>query len=323
VEIVAADIGGTHARFALAQIELGRVQALSDPLILKTAEYPSLASAWEVFARHCGRDLPRRAAIAVAAPVTHEILRLTNNAWAINPSVLARSLGLDRCRLINDFGAVSHAITQLDASQLRRLCGPSRPLPERGVISIIGPGTGLGVGQILRGAHGDEVVECEGGHIGFAPVDEIDEAILARLRQQHARVSAERVISGPGLMSIYRVLVERSGQEMSTLLDERALWQTALGGGDALARAALERFCECLGSFAGDAALLQGASAVVVAGGLGRRLAEVLPHSGFGARFVAKGRMAPVLERVPVQIILHPEPGLYGAAAVLAKEHVS
>jgi glucokinase len=323
VEIVAADIGGTHARFALAQLERGRVRALSEPLILRTAEYASLASAWEVFARHCGRELPRRAAIAVAAPVTREVLRLTNNAWAIDPSVLAPTLGLDRCRLINDFGAVGHAITQLDASQLRRLCGPSQALPERGVISVIGPGTGLGVGQILRGESGDEVVECEGGHIGFAPVDEIDEAVLALLRQQHARVSAERVISGSGLMSIYRVLVERSGQPVPTPLDERALWQAALGGSDALARAALERFCECLGSFAGDAALLQGAAAVVVAGGLGLRLAEVLPHSGFAARFVAKGRMTPMLERVPVRIILHPEPGLYGAAAVFAKEHLS
>jgi glucokinase len=323
VEIVAADIGGTHARFALARLERGRVQALSEPLILKTAEHESLASAWEVFARHCRRDLPRRAAIAVAAPVTQTVLRLTNNAWSIDPSVLARSLGLDRCRLINDFGAIGHAITQLDVSQMRSLCGPAQPLPARGVISVIGPGTGLGVGQILRSEHGDEVVECEGGHIGFAPVDEIDEDILALLRRQHERVSAERVISGPGLMSIYRVLVERSGQGMSTRLDERALWQAALSGGDALAQAAIERFCACLGSFAGDAALLQGATAVVVAGGLGLRLADVLPHSGFASRFVAKGRMAPMLERVPVKIILHPEPGLYGAAAVFAKEHLS
>lgn len=323
MEIVAADIGGTHARFALARIERGRVQALSDPLILKTAEHASLASAWAAFARHGGRELPRHAAIAVAAPVTTEVLRLTNQAWSIDPGTLAVSLGLDRCRLINDFGAIGHAITHLDATQLRRLCGPAQPLPERGIISVIGPGTGLGVGQILRHAHGDEVIECEGGHIGFAPVDEIDEAVLALLRRQHARVSAERVISGPGLVSIYRVLAERSGQGATPLPDERALWQAALDGGDALARAALERFCACLGSFAGDTALLQGASAVVLAGGLGRRLAEVLPRSDFGARFVAKGRMTSMLARVPVQLILHPEPGLYGAAAVLAKEYRS
>lgn len=320
MEIVAADIGGTHARFALAQLDGAQVVSLSEPLTLKTAAHPSLASAWDAFMQHCGRSLPRNAAIAVAAPLTEPVVRMTNNPWTLDRRTLAQTLGLDRCRLINDFGAVGHAVTQVDPAQLRRLCGPARALPARGVISVIGPGTGLGVGQILRSAQGDTVVECEGGHVSFAPVDAIDDAILASLRLQHARVSAERVISGPGLLTIYRVLAEKAGLTQPATLDERVLWQSALDGSDALAHAALERFCQCLGSVAGDIALAQGAVAVVVAGGLGRRLAEVLPGSGFAARFTAKGRMAPMLEQLPVHLILHPEPGLLGAAAAFAKD---
>lgn len=320
MQIVAADIGGTHARFALAEVEQGRVVALGEPLILKTAEYPNLRAAWDRFAASLGHPLPRRAGIAVAAPTGGDQLKLTNHPWTIRLPQIAADLGLDHCTLINDFGAVSHAVAQLDAAHLRHLHGPDLQLPKQGVISMVGPGTGLGVAQILRRDGRDFIIESEGGHIGFAPVDAIDDAILAQLRQRHPRVSAERVICGSGLSRIYEALAAIEQRPVRPPTDEKALWQTAIDGRDPLAAAALERFCMSLGSFAGDVVLAHGAAAVVIGGGLGLRLAEVLPRSGFGARFTAKGRFASRMTRIPVKLITHPEPGLYGAAAACALE---
>ncbi|MES0873495.1 glucokinase [Sinimarinibacterium thermocellulolyticum] len=323
MQIVAVDIGGTHARFALAELMPGRVVALGEPVILKTAEHASLRAAWDCFAARLDRPAPRCAAIAVAGPIDGEVLKLTNNPWVIRPAQLASSLGLERYSLINDFGAVSHAVVQLEDEHLRHLCGPDLPLPTQGVISVVGPGTGLGVAQILRRDGRDFIIESEGGHIGFAPVDPIDDAILAHLRRRYPRVSSERVISGPGFAQLYEVLAVLERVAVMPTADERALWKAAIEGSEDLAARTLERFCLSLGSFAGDIALAHGASAVVIGGGLGLRLADVLPRSGFGTRFTAKGRFERRMAQIPVKLIVHPEPGLYGAAAAYVKEHLS
>lgn len=319
-EIVAVDIGGTHARFSIAEILNGRVAALGEAVTLNTADHPSLASAWHAFSARVGRPLPGRAGIAVACPVSGDILKLTNNPWVIQRSRLRETLGLDDCLVINDFGAVSHAVLQVDSEHLCHLRGPDVPLPDAGVISIVGPGTGLGVGHVLRRDGSDHVIECEGGHVAFAPLDTIEDAILDRLRRRYGRVSTERVVSGPGLANIYEALATLEGQPIQ-LGDDKVLWTTALQGDDILASAALERLCMCLGAVAGDFALALGANAVVIAGGLGRRLADVLPRSGFGARFIAKGRFESMLAQIPVKLITHPEPGLYGAAAAYAAQN--
>lgn len=323
MEIVAVDIGGTHARFALAEVEAGRVVSVGEPAILKTAEHASLRAAWDSFAEALVRPVPRHAAIAVACPVDGDVLKLTNNPWVIRPAQLASSLGLDQSTLINDFGAVSHAVVQLDAEYLRHLYGPDVPLPTQGVISIVGPGTGLGVAQILRRDGRDHIIENEGGHIGFAPSDPIDDAILAHLRLRYPRVSSERVVSGPGLAQLYEALAVLEQCAVVPSADEKALWRAAIEGSEDLAVAALERFCLSLGSVAGDIALAHGACAVVIGGGLGLRLADVLPRSGFGTRFTAKGRFERRMSQIPVKLIVHPEPGLYGAAAAYVKEHLS
>ena len=318
-EIVAADIGGTHARFAIARIDGNRVTALGDPMTLKTAEHASLQTAWETFAAALGRELPGAAGIAIAAPVKGETLKLTNNPWTIWPAELARTLGLDRLALVNDFGAVAHAVAQLGPEEFRALCGPEA-MPEAGVTSIIGPGTGLGVAQLIRGGGGYQVIETEGGHIDFAPLDAIDDAILQRLRGRYRRVSVERLVSGKGLANIHEALAAIEGRAVRPG-DERELWRAALSGSDSLAAASLDRFCLSLGSVSGDIALAQGASAVVIAGGLGLRLAGHLPGSGFAARFVAKGRFERRMAAIPVKLIAHPQPGLYGAAAAYAQRY--
>jgi glucokinase len=320
VELVVADIGGSHARFALAEISGSEVTSLAEAVTFKTVEHASLQSAWASFGKRLGRPLPRAAAIAVACPIAGEMLKLTNNPWIIRPAMIREWLGLDLVTLINDFGAVGHAVIHAGPEHLVHLCGPDEPLPEQGVISVVGPGTGLGVAQVLRREGCTHVIECEGGHIDFAPVDEIEDMILARLRERYRRVSAERIVSGPGLANIYEGLAAIEGRAVETVNNE-ALWTSALAGEDSLAVAALDRFCLALGSIAGDIALVHGAHAVVVAGGLGLRLAHLLPSSGFASRFAAKGRFETRMASIPVKLITHPQPGLFGAAAAFAAGH--
>lgn len=317
VEIVVADIGGTHARFALAEVKGGQVLLVRDVMTMRTAEHVSLQLAWQHFGRSVGRPLPRAAAIAVASPVGGEVIKLTNNPWTIRPALIAERLGLDVHVVVNDFGAVAHAVAQLGHEHFRHLCGPKMALPKQGVITIIGPGTGLGVATVYRHGSHSHIIETEGGHIDFAPLDPVEDAMLSRLRARFRRVSVERVVAGSGLVDIYMTLAEIEGLSVHTPTD-RALWDLALQGVDALANAALDRFCMSLGSVAGDMALAQGASGVVIAGGLGLRMADSVLRSGFADRFKAKGRFETMLDAIPVMLLTHPQPGLYGAAVSFA-----
>ncbi|MGA9581487.1 MAG: glucokinase [Allosphingosinicella sp.] len=319
-QIVAIDIGGTHARFALAEVQGGRVLRLGGERTFKTSDHGSLEAAWKTFEATIGRPLPAAAGIALAGPVQGERLELTNNDWVIRPARIPETLGVERYALVNDFGAVAHAVAQLDESHFSHLCGPERPLPEAGAISIVGPGTGLGVAQLLRGDGHYHVVETEGGHMDFAPLDALDDRILAWLRLRHGRVSVERVASGTGLTNLYEALAAIEDRT-PRFGDEKALWQAAMAGEDSLAAAAFDRFCRSLGAVAGDIALAHGAGAVVIGGGLGLRLAGHLPRSGFQGRFVAKGRFERRMAGMPVKIVTYGQPGLFGAAAAFAAEH--
>jgi glucokinase len=164
------------------------------------------------------------------------------------------------------------------------------------------------------------VIETEGGHVDFAPLDSLEDRILIELRKSFRRVSVERLVSGRGLMNIYQSLGAIENRPLA-IRDEKALWTAALEASDSLATAALDRFCLCLGAAAGDVALAQGAKAVVIGGGLGLRLADHLPGSGFRDRFVAKGRFERTMSDMTVKLITHPQPGLLGASAAFAREH--
>ena len=324
MEVVAVDIGGTHARFALATVARGRVTDLGPEIVMRTAEHASLQTAWEALGTTVGRVLPGAAAIAVACPVGEpypESLKLTNNPWIIRPALIPDKLGVDRFTLVNDFAAVAHAVAEVDDAALAHCCGPDRPLARTGVVSVVGPGTGLGVAALVRDGDGTRVVATEGGHSDFAPLDAIEDQILARLRARFRRVSVERVVAGPALVDLYEALAAIEGRTVAAV-DSPALWAAALAGDDSLAAAALDRFCLSLGAVAGDIALTQGGfGGVVIAGGVGLRLADRLPRSGFRQRFVAKGRFESLMASIPVKILTHRQPGLLGAAAAFAREH--
>ncbi|MEE4316532.1 MAG: glucokinase [Erythrobacter sp.] len=325
-ETVVVDIGGTHARFAVARAGADGAISLDEPETLHTADHASFQTAWEAFRARKGGTLPPAVSMAIAGPVgnpgnPNPVIRFTNNPWIIRPALITEKLGVERFTLVNDFAAVAHAVARADDSQFLHLAGPDKPLGSEGTISVLGPGTGLGVAHLWRSGAQYRVQATEGGHIDFAPLDSIEDAILARLRRRHNRVSVERVVAGPGIVDIYQALAaleQRSVPERDAI----EIWNLGTSGQDSLAAAAVDRFCLSLGSVAGDIALAQGGFAgVVIAGGLGYRIRDTLLASGFAERFRAKGRFESLMAGIPVKLIVHPQPGLFGAAAAFFAQH--
>ncbi len=322
-DIVAVDIGGTHARFAIASVSADGTIALGEPTTLHTEDHVSFQTAWEDYRARSGGTLPQNVALAIAGPITGEVIRFTNNPWIIRPALVNEKLGTTRHTIVNDFEAVAYAVARLPEDHFVHLTGPEQPLSPTGTLSVIGPGTGLGVAHLWRGANGEFRVQAtEGGHLDFAPVDAIEDAILARLRKRHNRVSVERIVSGPGIVDIYQTLAALENRTVAEC-DDIEIWTKGTSGEDSLAAAAVDRFCMALGSIAGDIALAQGGfGGVVIAGGLGYRIRETLASSGFAGRFRHKGRYQELMASIPVKIVSHPQPGLLGAATAFAREHL-
>ncbi len=315
-----ADIGGTNARFALTDLAAPQPQLLRQQS-LRNAEFASLQHAAEHYLDAVAVR-PQHAAIAVACPVGADEIRLTNRAWSFSRSELQRSLGLDSLDMINDFGAVAWAIPALRCDDVVTLHGAEDAL-LRGPVSVLGPGTGLGVAVLVGDAAcGWQVVETEGGHVSFAPLGDEEHAIARWTTAKFGRVSTERLLCGAGLSHIDAALA--AGDDLASALDARtplrdpaAIVEAALDGHDLLARRTLARFCAVLGSVAGDAALIHGARTVMIAGGIVPRFIPFLRSSAFRERFLAKGRFAAYLESVTIRVITHPNPGLLGAAMAL------
>ncbi|WP_323810476.1 glucokinase [Sphingobium baderi] len=318
-DIVAADIGGTNARFARAKLDAQGVPTLGEIRKYKVADFSSLQACWAAFAAEEGGGLPKAASIAFATAIGRDVIKLTNSNWVIRPDTLDEELGLDQMRLVNDFEAVAYAVTRLPPENLPLLFGEDRPFPADGGVTVIGPGTGLGVAMIAYDDGVPHVIATEGGHLDFAPLDTMEEKILAYLRDKFLRVSVERIVSGPGLNNIYKAMAT-IGHERILLMEDAELWQAALEDSDPFARAAFDRFCLCYGAVAGDLALAHGPHAVVLAGGLTQRMRDLLPPSGFHSRFTAKGRFESLMKSVPIRLALHDEIGLFGAAAAFREK---
>jgi len=315
-----ADIGGTNARFALTDLCAPHPDLL-EQRALRNADFASLQHAAEHYLAQVGAK-PSRAAIAVACPVGADEIRLTNRAWSFSRSELKRRLGLESLDMINDFGAVAWAVPALASDDVVTLHG-AHDAPLRGPVSVLGPGTGLGVAMLVGDdARGWQVVETEGGHVSFAALGDEEQTIARWMTAKFGRVSNERLLCGAGLSHIDAALA--AGDDLSSALDPRAQFrdpaaivEAALDGHDLVARRTLARFCAVLGSVAGDAALIHGARTVMIAGGIVPRFIPFLRSSAFRERFLAKGRFAAWLESVTIRVITHPNPGLLGAAMAL------
>ncbi len=311
--VLVGDIGGTNARFALAR-RTGSGLALEHQQSFPAEQVPTFLEAVSAFIAGCGVR-PDGGVLAVAGPIIDGEVDLTNSPWRISEAELA-SLGHGPIRLINDFEALAWGASLVPADDLASLGGPEQGDPHA-AIAIVGPGTGFGVSSLARDAQGREIaLPSEGGHVSFAPQDAVEDEILRILRARYGRVSVERLICGPGLVTLHGVLAEVEGRK-SDLTEPAAITARALADGSSAAAATLTRFCAMFGAVAGDVALITGArGGVYVAGGVAPRILPFLKASPFRARFEGKGRYEAYMKAIPTRVILHKHAALLGAARV-------
>lgn len=311
-----ADIGGTNARFALA--DCAAASPLRDDSVreFKVADFPSLADAAKHYLEQADASA-RNGVFAVAGRVDGDEARITNHPWVISLSRTREALGFDGLKLVNDFAAQAMAVSLLTPADVMSVGGVAWSPVAHAVsrtYAVIGPGTGLGVGGLLMRDGRRHPLESEGGHISFSPGTPEEMQVLERLSRQFGRVSNERLICGPGLVNIHRALCEIDGIDPGLLQPSDITTRAAQG--DALCMRTLDVFCAVFGAIAGDLVLTLGAwDGVFLTGGLVPRVLDNLQHSGFRQRFEHKGRFSSAMARIPTLAITHPQPGLLGAAA--------
>ncbi|WP_240609434.1 glucokinase [Phenylobacterium deserti] len=310
------DIGGTNARFALAEISADGTIALGGYRNLLCRDYASVTDAIAAYLKDLGvAEAPGACVTAVAGPVTNGAIHMTNFVWRFSEADL-RAVGFRAARIINDYQALAMGAADCGEAGLRHVGGPAAGMAEQ-TVAVLGAGTGFGVSALARDPFGQAVMATEGGHVAFAPVDALEIEILKRLMELYGRVSVERILSGPGLACLHTVMAEIHG-ETATELAPEAIAQGAAAGDEACART-VEQFCAVFGSVAGDLALALGArGGVYLGGGIAPGVADQLAASRFRERFEAKGRFQPYLAAIPTWIITHKQAALIGAAKALS-----
>ena len=310
-QALVADIGGTNARFAIANLE---TLSLSDIRTFPTAEHATLADAIRAYLKDAPETVAH-AGLAVAAPLREDTVKFTNAAWTFKQSTLAKEAGLEAAYVFNDFEAQAYALPVLSADELHSLHGGKAV--ENAPKVVLGPGTGLGVAGLVRSPSGWVPVPGEGGHQTFPAENERELALLERMRVGLERLSVERVLSGPGLADLYRAIAASYGFSDAGLSPAK-VEQLAIGGEDEMAVEALNFFVQWLGRFAGDMALVFGArGGVYLGGGIAPKMLSRLEQDDFRQAFERKGRMSPYVEAIPIHVVVSDYPGLKGAAAGL------
>lgn len=311
-----ADIGGTNARFGLL-----RAGHTSHEQVLACADYPDLVSAVEHYLHGAGADEPGKrpveAAMAIAGPISGDLIRMTNHAWQFSAAAVRRELGLARLSFFNDFTALAMALRHLAREELEAVGGGR--VVANAPIALIGPGTGLGVSGLIPapGANGDTLwmpLQGEGGHVTLPVMNEREIAVFNRLRLRFSHVSAERAVTGAGLVNLYRALCEIDGL-VADELQPADVTHRAAQGSCRVCLEAVKMFCDLLATVASNLVLTLGAfGGVYIGGGIVQRLGPLFDGLRFRARFEAKGRYGEYLAAVPVFLIHTPLPAFVGLA---------
>ncbi|MGH8278738.1 MAG: glucokinase [Gammaproteobacteria bacterium] len=305
-----ADVGGTHARIALMRTDHDALSMLAYHKYL-CADYPSLGAILQDFIATRVHEPPHTCTLACAGYLQDGMVVNYNLPWQVSMTELCSTLGIERISVINDFEAVAHAARFVDAAKTLQLGGPHQ---AAGTLVVIGPGTGLGSAVSIPAKPHDLVLATEAGQMSLAPDTEIEREILARLAGDLPYVSYERVLCGPGLVTLYRALGQIRAMP-ATLSTPEAVTASALGRSDHLAEETLQVFCALLGSYAGNLALAYGArGGVYLTGGILPAMRGFLAHSHLMPRFLAKERMRGFLERIPVKLLEQNQLGVLGAA---------
>lgn len=312
-----ADIGGTNARFALVRpggFELEQIR------ILPCREYPGLDAAVKDYLARVGLDRVKQACMAFACPVHADSIRMTNNSWQFSRQAMQEALELSLFKVINDFTAMALGVPHVASDQLVKVGGTeAEPRYPR---LVIGPGTGLGVSALVP-SRGDWIpLSTEGGHVDFAPTNDLEIRILTQLQARFGRVSVERILCGSGMVNLHlaRAALEGRGPQWH---EAREIVAAALQAGNEEALAILRQFCEILGRVAGNATLTMGArGGVYLCGGMVPRFIDFLKTTGFRAAFEDKGRMRGYMSTIPVFVVTEAYTGLLGAAEALTNQEV-
>ncbi len=309
------DIGGTNARLALCDLESGLI---SEPFIYSSSENDSLESVVLRFRRDTHADFSS-ACLAIACPISGDYVRMTNNPWEFSISSLKVSLGLERLLVVNDFTAMCMSVPVLDHRSLVKIGGgdpdPSAP------VAVYGAGTGLGVAHLVRVGPRWIPLPGEGGHVDLAPANVNEEMILIELRARIGHVSAERVLSGPGLVNLYEAIAMRHERIVPGMQPQDVTARAMTSPVDPDCHDALQTFCTLMGRFGGNLALTMGTfGGVYIAGGIVPRFIDFFKASRFRQAFEDKGRFREYLSRIPVYVITDTKAGLLGAGALLRQE---
>ena len=331
------DIGGTNARFAC---QAGAGAPLEHRLILRCADHPTLAAAIDEYLLRTRQPRPVAASIAIANPVLGDHVQMTNHSWSFSIRGMQRSCGFEQFVVLNDFKAIALSLPALPIEDLRQV-GDGQ-LRNDGPRAVIGPGTGLGVAGLVRDGGRWVAIEGEGGHATLAATTEREWQVVEWLDRRYGHASAERAVSGPGLVDVHAALCEIDGEAMPTndalagagiaeggitvaatdhaaTTDAATIAGLALRGDDRRASEALDLFCAFLGTVAGNLALTLGATGgVFIGGGIVPRLGEFFDRSPFRSRFEAKGRFSAYAASIPTFVIVREtSPALIGAERAL------
>lgn len=314
-QALVGDIGGTNARLALCNLEDG---TLSTPIIYSALENDSLESCINKFRQETHSNFTQ-ACIAIACPITGDYVKMTNNPWEFSQKQLKEATGLDKLLVINDFTAMSMSVTCLDKDKLVKI-GGGEPDPKA-PIAVYGAGTGLGVAHVVH--VGDQWIPLsgEGGHVDLAPANMSEDMILIAMRARIGHVSAERVLSGPGLVNLYEAIAMRNERMRPGLMPADVTAGALADNPDPDCLEALQTFCRLMGRFGGNLALTMGTfGGVYIAGGVVPRFIDFFVNSKFREAFEDKGRFKSYMQRIPTYVITDTKAGLKGAAAVLRQD---
>jgi len=309
------DVGGTNARFAVQEAPgAPPTQVVTYAVV----EYANFDDCLEAYVGQLGCARPRQAAVGIANPIVGDLVKMTNFHWAFSIEAVRQKLGFDRLLLINDFTALALSLPALQPEHLKRI-GADGVADPKGAIGLIGPGTGLGVSGLLHDTSGHTVpLGGEGGHVSLAPANAREDRVVAALRDKFGHASAERALSGMGLVNLYEALCTIDGVAAKAL-DPAGVTGAATAGSDARCVEAVEIFFGLLGSVAGNLALTLGSrGGMYIGGGIIPRLGDWIDRSTFRERFISKGRFRDYLDAIPTFLIrAETSPALIGAANAL------
>ena len=312
-----ADIGGTNTRYAMVEgIDSNGEFIVKQSRIFLSADYGSFSMSLDTYLETLSGPRPKHACIAIAGPVTDDIVELTNLKWQFSVSKLKKRYGFSTLLVVNDFAGLAYGVPHIPEMELFQI----KPgIHEENTSKVIvGPGTGLGVAALVPNGKGGYIpVPGEGGHVAIAPGNELELDLFKILRQQQQHISAEELLSGAGLVNLYRNFAKLY-QQTPQMYTPAEVTQHALANSDSLCVEAFNTFLGLLGSYVGDLALIYGAKGGVYLGG--GILPKIQPHiaeSQFLNRFMNKGVMRKFVKDIPIKLITHRSPAFIGAAAWL------